>query len=172
MFWDNIRRRIVAASIQLLHAEKPGISNLAKSSYYRSASIILSTVVEGLVYHLAEKRIGVVGGGIYELVEYKQVHKIPMGALGLGHELFFCKRERRDVGVTEIGATFDKLNQYLKKDGTITRSEFKELDWVRKERNRLHIQGLDSTDIGYTKAKVDRISNPISFLTTIIKAHP
>jgi len=58
MFWDNLDRRITAVAIQINHAEKGNVANIAKSAYYRSAIILICTIVEGLVYQLAKKHAG------------------------------------------------------------------------------------------------------------------
>jgi hypothetical protein len=55
MIWKNIARRIGVAILLLENANTKGITTSDKSSYYRSALIILSTVVEGLSYELVKK---------------------------------------------------------------------------------------------------------------------
>jgi len=66
MLRENIIRRLKAVIVLLQHVDTPGISNEAKSSYYRSAIIIESTIVEGLVYELVKKHTMSSGNVLYQ----------------------------------------------------------------------------------------------------------
>lgn len=164
MFWENVKRRITAVAIQLTHAEEDGKSNLAKSAYYGSATMLVSTIVEGLVYHLAKKHTTNNGNIVDNLIELKKIHQIPTGILGR-NDICLCKSSVKDINIDDDGVTFQRLNRFLRKNTIISEKELRALDYVRKERNKLHLQGLDVQDIGYTKSKFNRVAKPVDFLT-------
>ena len=162
MFAQNLRKRITAIIIQLTHADAQNISNVAKSSYYRAAAVLICTVVEGLVYYLVAKHSnrGIIG----IRKELKQLHAIPSSVLKEG-DIVLAKKITTDIHINDEGVNFQKLNQYLKKHSIISNSEFKKLQFVRTERNKLHVQGIKGPDVGYTKKKIQKLTEPMDFLT-------
>ena len=94
----------------------------------------------------------------------QKLHQIPESVFGL-ENIFICKEDLLDVDIDDRGVTFEKLNLLLKKDGIITQREFRKLDYVRVERNKLHLQSLNTRDTGYTKRKFNKIAEPLDFLT-------
>lgn len=164
MFWENLKIRITAVAIQLKHAEEKGISNVAKSAYYRSATMLICTIVEGMVYQLVKEYTETNENIISNIGELKKLHQIPKNIFNQ-ENIFICKENQKDIYINDNGVTFEKLNIFLKKKKIINTDEFKKLDYVRKERNKLHLQGLSIRDTGYTKSKFRKISIPADFLT-------
>ena len=165
MFWQNVKRRLTAVAILLRQAEIKGISNTAKSSYYRAATILLCSVIEGMVYQLVKKHTNKAGNIIDKSYDHKQIHKIPNKVFGMGNEICICEKLIKNVHIDDSGVQFGKLNLYLKNNKIINQREYRILDKVRNERNKIHLQGLKFTDTGYTKDKVKGISKPTDFLT-------
>lgn len=163
MFWDNIKRRLTAVTVQVGHAEERGISNVAKSAYYRSATILVCTVVEGLVYKLARIATKREELTVAEIEEYKRVHKIPRSVFGRD-DVVICRTHLKKVHIDDGGVTFKRLNDLLRKKKVINDEVFKQLEYVRKERNKLHLQGLEFSDTGYTKNKLNKATEPLEFL--------
>jgi len=164
MFWENVKRRITAVAIQLGHAEESGISNVAKSAYYRSATVLVCTIIEGMVYQLVRNRTKANKNIITNIEILKKLYQIPP-TIFKREDVFICEKTSKDVHIDDNGVTFDKLNNFLKKHKIITPSEFGKLDYVRKERNKLHLQGLSIRDTGYTKNKFNKVSEPADFLS-------
>lgn len=165
MFWGNLRRRLTAAVIFLGQARKKGISNTAKSSYYRAATMLICTIVEGLAYQLVKIKTDHIGNVIEEYTEHKQIHSIPKSIFGTKNEVLICEKVKKDLHITDNGAGFAKLNLFLKNEGIISVREYRALERVRIERNRFHLQGLGSSDTGYTKVRFINFSKPTDFLT-------
>lgn len=163
MFWPNVKKRITAVAVQLAHARKPGISNTAKSSYYRSATLLYYTIVEGAVFELAKKHTAP-HYLIDEVKKFKEVHKLPKHISGTLTELYICEKIKEEIHIQDSGVTFGRLNLFLKHKGIISTEEYKKLEYIRKERNKLHLQGLNSLDIGYTKNKFNRTADSLNFL--------
>lgn len=164
MFWDNIDRRITAVSVQLNHAEKKGISNVAKSSYYRAAIILLCTIIEGLVYQLVKKSTRGPKHVIHISKKYSPRHKIPGENLETQKDFYICDLSEEKIGINDNSVGFGKLNVYLKNKNVINTPEYTILENVRKERNKIHLQGLDSSDTGYTKRKFNKLAKSLDFL--------
>ena len=167
MLWSNVERRINAVARLLEHAEATGVGNVAKSSYYRSAIILLCTVVEGMVYELVKKHTSSPRHVISKAIKYIEKYKISSidRASNFNFEnLFICEKLENEISIDGKGADFGKFNLHLKNHHIISESEYKTLDWVRNERNKLHLQGLNTPDTGYTKTKIEKIGKIISFL--------
>ncbi|XOA43047.1 MAG: hypothetical protein ACKKMO_01065 [Candidatus Nealsonbacteria bacterium] len=163
MFWQNAKRRFIAVAIQIGHAQKRGISNVAKSAYYRSATVLICTIVEGMVYQLVKEHTKSRGNIIGNRKELKRLHQIPETVFKC-KDVFMCKENQKDIHIDDKGVTFDKLNIFLKKNKIVTAKEFRVLDYVRRERNKLHLQGLNARDIGYTANRINKVSKPLDFL--------
>ncbi len=168
MLWSNVEKRINAATRLLEHTELAGLGNTAKSSYYRSAIILLCTVVEGMVYELVRKHTSPPSHTFYDSVKYKEKHKLPATDIGSSEDLFICTKIQENVSINDKGADFGKFNIYLKNHKIITQREYSALNWARNERNKVHLQSLNTPDTGYTKAKINKIGKIISFLESRI----
>lgn len=164
MLAENLERRITAIAIQLRHAEDRTISNIARSAYYRSAIILMCTIVEGLVYELAKKKSKRTNNVITVKEELRKIHLIPRDVFRRKN-IVIAKRTQRRVHIDDDDVSFKRLNDFLKRKSIITEQEYEKLDYVRRERNKLHLQGLRNPDIGYTKQKVKKVSEPVDFLT-------
>lgn len=168
MFWENVSRRVTAVAVQLGHADKKGISTVAKSAYYRSGTILICTIVEGMVYELAKKHTAHKGHIVGKTVEHQQLMKIPRDIFNTPEEVFLCQKVTKDLHIDARGVDFGKLNIFLKNEGVLTISQYRQIDAVRRERNKIHLQGLSTHDTGYTREKMRKMSNPITFLVTMI----
>ena len=164
MFRKNAQRRLMAAGFLVERAKTLGITNAEKSSYYRSASILLATVVEGMTYELVKKHTSTPDHIIATRSENKVRHKIPSTTFGTPNDLVICECVKSHISIKDRGITFEQLNIFLKKERIITEVEYKALDWVRVERNKIHLQGMETSDTGYTKAKIERISGIVRWL--------
>ena len=168
MFWANIRRRIIATVVQLRHAET-NKNRTAKSSYYRAAIMIACTIVEGLVYQLVKEDTRDKNNIVGSDTKNKILHIIPMTVLNR-ENIFIGEKEEKKMRIDDRGVTFELLNLYLKKNSLVSLKEFKKLDNVRIERNKIHIQSIDTSDIGYTKRRFNYLAEPIDFLTRKIES--
>lgn len=164
MLWNNAERRVDAATRLLGHAETSGIGNTAKSSYYRSAIILLCTVVEGMVYELVKKHTTSPKHVFNTNSKFIEKYRISAGVLGNAEPIYICIKQDEEVSINDKGADFGKYIIYLKNNNLVTKSEYENLNWARLERNKIHVQGLTTPDTGYTKAKIEKIGKIISFL--------
>lgn len=166
MLEENVKRRLTAVAVQLALADKKGVSNVAKSSYYRSSAILTCTVIEGLIFEIAKRNTASNGHIIDKVVEHEQKYRIPKSVFSTPDDLFLCQRLEKNLLVTDSGVTFAKLNVFLKNKKLVSEKEYKELEYVRKERNKLHLQSISKSDTGYTKARVVKVSKPLAYLVS------
>ena len=163
MFWANLKRRITALAVQVALASKPGISNTAKSSYYRSGAMLMYTIIEGVVYQLVKKYTNP-NNIILTKVEHTQLLTIPKTVFNTAQEVYICLKTPVEVHIDDKGVDFGKLNLYLKNKNIISLREYRILEAIRKQRNKIHVQSLASKDVGYTLAKLESASKCLDFL--------
>ncbi len=164
MIWDNLERRLTAIAIQANHADKKGVSTTAKSSYYRSAVVLTCTVIEGLVYELVKQRTVSDDNVVGNKVEHKELGRVQKHVFDTSDAVIFCLRCSKSIHIDDNGVDFATLNNYLKNKRIVTEDEYRMLDRVRKERNKIHVQGLETPDTGYTREKLEKMAQPLSVL--------
>lgn len=157
---DNLIRRIEVIAILLELAEKTA-SNTRKSVFYRSAMIAACSVAEALCYEFI-RRNTTSPHKINETIEYQELCTVKGSALSLSNDLFICKKNKKDLLLGE--ADFGKYIIFLKNSQLISYPKYLQINWIRKERNRIHVQGVRGRDVGYTKAKIDRVGDAIDYL--------
>lgn len=159
---ENSKKRIVVVAILLADAEN-ATSTVAKSAYYRSAIMLTCTIVESLVYLLVKKHAAQKGDVFSKKVLYKKRHTLPASLTG-GRDLVIAEKIEQFQSVDSSDVTFDRLNHYLLNSHLVTKGQFTKLDYTRRERNKLHLQGLQTSDTGYTRAKFITVSEPLAFM--------
>lgn len=165
LIWENLLRRINAVGCLIARVRSaPRLSTRDKSSYYRSALIVLDSIVEGLVYELVKKNTNPPNHIFEKSAKYDEICNIKSSVLGTTTDVHLYRKQNIDLTIDDDGATFARYNVFLKNRKHVTERQYKSLEWVRKERNRLHIQGLTRSDVDYTDAKVKRTSKVIVFL--------
>jgi len=168
IFWDNVGMRMTAIGIYIHESQKEGINTVAKSAYYRSAVILTCTLIEGLVYHLVQHESSSEDNIVKRIKEYKNKCKISPSFFNQ-NDVFLVLESCKDVCIGEEGVTFQDLNRYLKRSNKITDKEYNKLEYARKERNKIHVQSLNVPDVGYTKRKINKMTNILILLIDKIK---
>lgn len=165
MIWQNILRRLNAGRCLIVHVRTTnGLSTTEKSSYYRSILIILSSIVEGLAHEVIKKNTNPPDHIFDTTAKYSEVCNIRPTVLGTASNVHLYRKQNIDLRIGDEGATFARYNLFLKHKKLVNDRQYKTLDWIRSERNKLHIQGLTKADINYTDVKIKRVSRAIKFL--------
>lgn len=164
ILFKNIERRIVDITVQVNHASKKGISNQAKSGYYRFAILLACTIVEGQLFHLVKKYLVKYGGNMGIDIRYKNPHNIPKRYITEGTVI--CIQEKVEIPLSNQ-TKFNDLIGWASKKKLISNSGKTKLEKVMRLRNRIHLQSLEVKDSGYTKKKLDDIFNTIAYLAEI-----
>jgi len=168
MLLENIQRRTIAAGHMIKHVEEARISTAIKSAYYRSASVLLTTVIEGMVYEFVKKN-SKPPHLITQRNGYIDLHKLPPSIFKTTTPLYICEKSKIDMTIDDKEIGFGKLIIFLKNNRLVSPAEYNLLNWARIERNKIHPQSLTTRDTGYTKAKVDKLGKIIEFLVDKIK---
>lgn len=168
---QNIKRRIKDFTVYLALAAQPGISNTAKSAYYRACIIILGTIVEGLVFYLILKATSQVNPVIHSDKAWKKIHKLPVSVVGSA-DIIIGREYTQEVRLRDKQCTFNLMSQYCRSNKLVTKRQSQRIDYVRRKRNQLHIQSLTDKDRGYNMRTVKLISEAISMLVMEINKYP
>ncbi|MEK7219333.1 MAG: hypothetical protein AAB687_01500 [Patescibacteria group bacterium] len=150
------------------HIKGAKLSTRDKSSYYRSAIIIICSIVEGLAYEIVRKNTTPPDHIFEDTQKYSEICNIKSSVLGTASDVHLYRRQKVGLKIDDDGATFARYNLFLKHHQIISSGQYKTLDWMRRERNKLHIQGLRKADVDYTKIKLKRAAKAISFLVNKI----
>ncbi len=170
-FRRNVIRRYKAVQTVLAPALKRGVDTRKKSAYFRAAIVIFCSVVEGLAYELVEKHAP--GGVIGKKVLEKTVGTINESPPEIPHQLLLVKKVKSGANILlDERVGFDALNNYLLNKKLINKKEFRTLNSIKDERNRIHIQGISGNDILYTQVKVERLGRAADFLIRKILKKP
>lgn len=174
MLVQNISRRIDSVVNILSNLTKPRISNTEKSSYYRSALILLYTIVEGLTYEYARKSTAHLGHVIGEKTNHKQRMLIKKKIFSSQGDFCICEKIKSNILISDTNgdADFGKLILFLKNNSMISKKEYSLINWVRTERNKIHLQGLSLPDTGYNKLKLKKTNKAIQILMRKILQTP
>lgn len=163
---DNLVRRL-KASVHFLELAEKNNNTIRKSTYYRSAMILYCSIAEAMTYEIV-KNATAPGHIIGESVQLKELYEIRAGAVN-PENLYICKKEKKKIHIDDKVGDFGKYILYLKNNNLISKSEYVQLNWAREERNKIHLQGLASSDIRYTKKKIDKAGKVIELLLDNLK---
>lgn len=161
IFFKNIQRRIIDIAVQTKHASQKGISNQAKSGYYRFAILLACTIAEGLLFRLLKNHIDKNGGSMGVSVVYKNPHNIPDKYTK--EKTVLCIQKKIEISLSNQ-TKFSELIDYASKNNLISKKEKTKLENMMRLRNKIHLQSLDNKDSGYTKRKLDNIFIVIDYL--------
>lgn len=161
MLLANVLRRFRVAGFLIESAGKAR-GNTKKSDFYRPAMIVICSIVEALVYELIRRNTTSPDHIIESTNIHSELTSIKGTTLALSHDIFLCKKNKKDLKLDD--ADFGKMVVFLRNRKLVTYPKYKQINWVRTERNKIHVQGLKGKDIGYTKEKTDRVGEAIDYL--------
>lgn len=161
VFFNNIKRRMIDIAVQVKHADQKGISNQAKSGYYRFAILLACTIAEGLLFRLVKRRLDENGGIMAEGTVYKYPHNIPPRYLK--EKTVLCIQEKVNIFLSNQ-TKLSELIDYASRSKLIAKKEKVKLEKMMRLRNKIHLQSLRDKDNGYTKQKLDNIFSIVDYL--------
>ncbi len=169
MILENLLRRLSAVSLLMDHARAAGLSTSQKSIYNRSIIYLLCTVAEGFTFEVVKahsaKNLHIIG----TKKEFVQKYSVPKGVLDATRDSFLCEKVTTKTSLFDKGVTFGEMLMYLKNKKVLAEPEYLLIDWIREERNKIHVQGLTEPDTGFTFKKIKKISKGIKLLTSKLR---
>lgn len=160
-FRKNIEWNLTLVASQTRHAEQ--VKGRARSGYYKLAIIVSASIVEALVHALLVKKLGVNGEIYTGNIELYESYQLPKVFSHSGVDLAICKRRKEKLLLSKY-PDFSVINKACLSQKIYTQRIYKKVDWVRKTRNKIHLQGLDHVDRSHTKVSVEKISSVINDL--------
>lgn len=160
---ENINWHIALVAIQISHAKK--VKGRAKSGYYKMATILGATIVEGLTHAILQKKLGIDGVIVTGKKIPYECYSLPKN-FSEKEELAICKRKEEKLELRK-NPDFAVLNNSCLREKIFSKRVFNRVEDVRKIRNKIHLQGLDHVDRKYTLNNVVRVSNTIDILIGI-----
>lgn len=159
-FHQNVNWNLEQIAVQVGHAER--VKGRARSGYYKAAIIITASIVEALAYSILEKNKTFKMPA--EDWECRNSHLLPETfTSSRGSRLSICERIQQKFSLTKF-TDFKKVNEVCFKLKFFSKKLFAKIEKVRKLRNKIHIQGLDSIDRSYTKKELEFISSVMNEL--------
>ena len=116
IFFNNIERRFIDITVQVRHASKKGISNQAKSGYYRFAILLACTIAEGLLFRFVKKYLDKNGGSMGTAIVYKDPHNIPDKYTK--EKTVLCLQKKMEISLSKQ-TKFSELIEYAGKNKLI-----------------------------------------------------
>lgn len=162
----NIKWNIRLIATQLRHAEKAKVR--ARSGYYKIAVILTLSIVEALVHALLVKKLGIVGSFSTGKIETYECSSLPKKFYPEDIELAICKQREEIIKISK-NPNFSVLNNTCLKLSLFSNNLFQKVEWARKIRNKIHLQGLDRIDRSYNKRDLEKISGIMNDLLSLLK---
>ncbi len=140
--------------------------------YSIGKNIIQSTagIVEALLHHWLEREIEdgrvTIQKAFPEESNYVFLKKLVVDCKG--EEIVMCKKKKRQVSL-EGEVKFLDINKALKRTSLITESQFKELEKLRKQRNKIHLKGLKEDDFVFTKKQIEETFFVVKGIITLVE---
>lgn len=93
---------------------------------------------------------------------YSPVQRLSKSALATTKDLKICETKEKELLLEN--ASFGELLICLKNNTVLSDQEYRLLNSVRIERNKIHMQGVDGQDTGYSKRKFNSLSRALPII--------
>jgi hypothetical protein len=162
----NVNWNIELMSVQIRHAQT--VNGSARSGYYKVAVIIGASVVEALVHFLLLKKIGADGVITTGKFATYDCSSLPKNFCDTA-SLVVCKK-KEETFLLSKNPDFSVINNACLKEGIFKNTLFNKVDYVRKLRNKIHLQGLNQVDRSYTKTTVEKVAGVLATMLSMVNA--
>jgi hypothetical protein len=153
----NIKATIGDAIVQVTHAQQ--VKTRARTGYYKVAILLMASTVEALLYDIIDTKC-TADPSLWKTVQYRRytrVDDIKGVNIGLPHDLYICRQDMQDFQLGEK-AMLKQMNIFCRDAKFISKKLSKDIDYVMKKRNEIHLQGLTTTNRNYTAAMLERVA--------------
>jgi hypothetical protein len=158
--------RTTFGDISELFADVERVKARAKTKYYKCIFLLAASIVEALVYHLIDCSCNADPRLLTDNpdVKLRARHTLPSPVLGTVKKLFIAEEVVKPSTIKSIAPSFKIMNKFCYKNGLIDDDILKEIEYIRKKRNQIHLQTLDSTSRSYTLAMLERVGEAMIML--------
>ena len=141
-----------------------------RSGYYKASFFFMASAIEALAFLIVKKFYDADEDGVYPSeTTYTHLHTLPnrlfhdgiVGAVGVYEKSTQSFVWRDDMD-------FRTLNTIIRHNRLCDRSLCSDLEVVRKQRNRVHMQSLGQKDHQYTKKDVDGAQSVIASMLSLL----
>ena len=140
-----------------------------RSGYYKASLWFCASAIEAMVFLLVKNFHNASRGGIYPTeTNYALLHTLPTnlfnkmdGTIGI-----YAKTTKQFLWKDDVD--FNTLNQITKNNNICNKKLHNNLEKIRKQRNRIHIQSLQQTDHRYTQKDVENAQSVIANLFPLV----
>jgi hypothetical protein len=154
---------------QIEQADK--VNTRAKTGYYKMAIYLSASIVEALLYHLIERAMGK-DPKICEKVtaeEHKQVEQLNQLNRMHGSSKVFkiCEIKTRDF---KLGKTtmLKAMNDFCYETKLIDERLHKSIEYAGELRNKIHLQGLKTTERHFNSVMLNKVFNNVLKLYEVL----
>lgn len=160
IFEKNLGYTFDDISVQIAHAQD--VSGRARTGYYRVAILLAASCVEATLYEYITKACTQNPTVLQRVRKFNSKRgvttlvKLPKSELGTTKELWICEIERTLVDRT---TSFREMNDFALEARLISPKLHKSLEYVRKKRNDIHFQTLQTTERHYNGQMLERVAS-------------
>lgn len=139
------------------------VNTRAKTVYYKAIILLLASIVEAQVYHFIDRKC-TADPTLFakDIKSYKPKIALSKAILGSSSQFYVAEEIATPRTLKNITGSFNAMNDFCKEKSLISPSLYTELEYIRKKRNTIHLQTLDTTKRSYTLAMASRISDTMA----------
>lgn len=156
----NIKWNIGLIATQVRHADDA--QTRAKSGYYKLSVLLCASAVEALLYILLSKKIGC-SGVLKTEKKHFESSAFPSPYIPTGEDWVMCKRRDRQILLSNK-TDFIHLSEACLEQHLISKKLFEKVKWIRTERNKIHLHGLNNIERRCTMKDLERASSVMNEL--------
>jgi hypothetical protein len=150
-------------AVQVRHAQQ--VRGRARSGYYRAAILLTSALVEAMLHDFIKNRLKGDPSLIKKVKAFNKskgvttLVELPKQTLGTSKELWICEVDREKM---DKMYGFKSMNDYALELGIINKRLYSSLEFVRKKRNEIHLQTIDSSGRNFNRQILNRVSDTLN----------
>ena len=137
------------------------VGTRAKTVYYKCAFLLLASITEALVFDFIKCRTDADPSLIprADTTTHKHIQHLNSANLDTPKRLSIVEEVPLAATFADITKDFNRMNDFCRKHLSIPPKQFRNLDYVRRKRNEIHLQGLTSSSRSYTRVQINKVGD-------------
>jgi hypothetical protein len=133
----------------------------ARTVYYKCSFLLLASITEALVFHFIKCGTDLDPTLISKAdsTRIKPLQLLHPSNTGSTKKLWFAEEVPAPATFADITKDFNKMNDFCRMHLSIATALFSDLDYVRKKRNEIHLQGLTSSSRSFTRRQINKVGD-------------